>query len=183
MKIYTKTGDKGSTSLLSGNRVPKYHLRIESYGTVDELNAHVGLLRSYDLDAESKSALIRIQNLLFNIGSSLAMDENQGEFEIPQIKDAHIFFLEYEIDQMELELPKLSDFVLQGGHFVVAQSHICRTVCRRLERLVVQLAADENENLEQIIMFLNRLSDYFFVFSRKQAKYFDTKEEKWNKEA
>ena len=179
MKIYTKTGDKGKTSLLTGKRVPKYHPRIEAYGTVDELNSFIGLLRAYDFNDGDKEALIEIQNLLFNIGSNLAMDEKKPEYALPEISEKDIELLEKEMDRMDTILPKLKEFILPGGDKAVALCHVCRSVCRRTERLCIELS--ENEDIDNlIIIYLNRLSDYFFVLGRKIA--FDKKIEvpTWN---
>jgi cob(I)alamin adenosyltransferase len=168
MKIYTKTGDKGKTSLLNGKRVPKYHPRIEAYGTVDELNSFIGLLRAFDFNKDDKNALISIQNLLFNIGSNLAMDEKNTEYPLPQVTEKDIELLENEMDRMDDVLPKLKEFILPGGDKAVALSHVCRSVCRRVERLCTELSENEEIN-DLIIIYLNRLSDYFFVLGRKIA--------------
>lgn len=165
MKIYTKTGDKGETSLFGGKRVPKYNLRIESYGTVDELNSHVGLLRSYENSKEANAALIEIQDRLFTIGSNLATVPGNEKVKIPGLNESDINFLENEIDKMNEKLPIMKSFVLPGGDIVVAQCHIARCVCRRAERLVVHLASEEFVS-EDVIKYLNRLSDYLFVLSR-----------------
>ncbi len=178
MKIYTKTGDKGSTSLLSGKRVPKYNERINAYGTVDELNSHIGLLRSYDIPKESKHFLISIQNLLFTIGSNLADDSENNKFNLPQITNEHIVKIEEEIDRLDQELTPLSSFILPGGHLAVAQSHICRTVCRRTEREIVTLSESVSVDL-LIIQFLNRLSDYFFTLSRSLSNHFNIEQTPW----
>ncbi len=181
MKIYTKTGDKGKTSLLTGKRVPKYHPRIEAYGTIDELNSFIGLLRAYDFSDDDKEVLAKIQNLLFNIGSNLAMDEQNSEFNIPEVTQQNITQLELEMDRMDEILPKLNEFIIPGGDKAVALSHVCRSICRRAERLCTQLSEDENVD-DLIIIYLNRLSDYFFVLGRKIA--FDKKIEipTWNSE-
>lgn len=178
MKIYTKTGDKGKTSLLSGNRVSKYHLRIEAYGTIDELNSFIGLLRSLEIDELTKDNLIYIQNCLFSIGSTLALDENKYNIEIPKVKDANIEFIENEIDRINKEVPELKYFLLPGGHQAVGYSHVCRTVCRRAERLIVKLS-EETKIEEFLIIFINRLSDYFFMLARKFMKDFQVEEVKW----
>lgn len=178
MKIYTKTGDKGSTSLLSGKRVPKFNERINAYGTVDELNSHIGLLRSYDIPEESKRFLISIQNLLFTIGSNLADDSKDNKFNLPQITNDHIIKIEKEIDRLDEELAPLSSFILPGGNLTVAQSHICRTVCRRSEREIVTLSESVNVDV-LIIQFLNRLSDYFFTLSRSLSHHFNIEQTPW----
>ncbi len=181
MKIYTKTGDKGKTSLLTGKRVPKYHPRIEAYGTIDELNSFIGLLNAYDFNANDKNTLTKVQNLLFNIGSKLAMDEKNYEYKLPELKNDDISLLENEMDRMENVLPRLNDFIIPGGDKAVALSHVCRSVCRRAERLCTELS--ENEEVDNlIIIYLNRLSDYFFVLGRKIA--FDKKIDipRWEKD-
>jgi len=168
MKIYTKKGDKGQTSLLGGTRVPKHHIRIEAYGTIDELNAHVGLLRDQIPEGILKSELLNIQNELFTIGSELATTSG-AKVEIPHLRSESVEHLEKVIDQMESELPELRSFIIPGGHPFVSLCHVARTVCRRAERNIVQLA--ENEEVpEVIIAYVNRLSDAFFVMARKLAK-------------
>lgn len=178
MKIYTKTGDKGSTSLLSGKRVPKYNERINAYGTIDELNSHIGLLRSYDIPEKNKTFLIGIQNLLFTIGSNLADDSENNKFNLPKITNDHIEKIEKEIDLLDEELPSLSSFILPGGDLAVAQSHICRTVCRRAEREIVTLSESVQVDI-LIIQFLNRLSDYLFTLSRSLSHHFNIEQTPW----
>ena len=166
MKIYTKTGDKGTTALFGGTRVPKHHLRIESYGTVDELNSYIGLIRDQDIDKNSKTILVEIQDRLFTIGSSLATEPGNTKEKIPQIINEDISLLEKEMDKMNEHLPEMRSFVLPGGHTIVSYCHITRCVCRRAERNVSHLA--EIEEVDQIILqYLNRLSDYLFVLARK----------------
>jgi cob(I)alamin adenosyltransferase len=166
MKIYTKTGDKGQTSLIGGTRVPKHHIRIESYGTVDELNSFIGLIRDQQIDDHSKKVLIEIQDRLFTIGSSLASDPEKSKMKIPDLKDEDITLLEKEIDKMNETLPEMRSFVLPGGHTTVSYCHIARCVCRRAERATIHLS--ENSFVaELVIKYLNRLSDYLFVLSRK----------------
>lgn len=165
-KIYTKTGDKGQTSLIGGTRVPKSHIRIETYGTVDELNSYIGLVRDQDIDEHSKQVLIEIQDRLFTIGSMLASDPEKSKMKIPDLKEGDISLLEQEIDKMNETLPEMKSFVLPGGHTTVSFCHIARCVCRRAERLTIHLS--ENSPVpEMIIIYLNRLSDYLFVLSRK----------------
>src|SRR5690554_1148060 len=178
MKIYTKTGDKGMTSLMGGSRVPKHHLRIESYGTVDELNAHVGLLRDEKIDKNTLAMIQSIQDRLFTIGSTLAAEPKNAKMNLPKLKPSDIEQLEKEIDQMDSELPEMRSFVLPGGNQFVSYSHICRAICRRAERNIVYLA-DESEVDEIIIQYLNRLSDYFFTLSRKLTQHFGAEELKW----
>jgi len=166
MKIYTKTGDKGQTSLIGGTRVPKHHIRIEAYGTVDELNSHIGLIRDQQIDEHSKKILIEIQDRLFTIGSSLASDPEKSKMKIPDLKEEDITLLEKEMDKMNERLPEIKTFVLPGGHTTVSYCHIARCVCRRAERLTIHLS--ENSFVaELVIKYLNRLSDYLFVLSRK----------------
>jgi cob(I)alamin adenosyltransferase len=166
MKIYTKTGDKGTTSLIGGTRVPKYHEKIEAYGTVDELNSFTGLIRDKDIDEHSKEVLFEIQNVLFVLGGLLAKDDSKETKDLPGLKESDVAFLESEIDEMNKHLPSLKSFVLPGGHPTVSLCHIARTVCRRAERLVIKLSLDYDVNPLEI-KYLNRLSDYFFVLARK----------------
>jgi cob(I)alamin adenosyltransferase len=168
MKIYTKTGDKGKTSLLSGNRVAKYHLRIQAYGTVDELNSFIGLLRSNLIKESDVQILALVQNQLFNVGSSLAMDEKRSGLSLPEIVVEDIERLEIEMDLIDSFLPKLKDFIIPGGSQSISLAHVCRSICRRAERLCVELS-DNDQVDELIIIYLNRLSDYFFMLSRKIA--------------
>jgi len=178
MKIYTKTGDKGKTSLLGGSRVAKYHLRIEAYGTVDELNSQIGVLRSHEIDSETKSVLVSIQTMLFTSGSQLASEPGKSKIKIPKLKDAAVTFLEDQIDKMEEGLPPMRNFVLPGGHPAVAAAHVARTVCRRAERIVLHLK-DESEVPDPIPIFLNRLSDFLFVLSRKLSQDLGAEEIPW----
>jgi cob(I)alamin adenosyltransferase len=167
MKIYTKTGDQGETGLFGGKRLPKYHVRIEAYGTVDELNAHLGLLRDGLSDTAARDLLKEIQDRLFTIGANLASDPSKNMV-TPDLLEADVQALEQAMDAIDALLPPLKNFILPGGHPAVSQCHVARTVCRRAERQVVALAA--NEPVEQIItIYLNRLSDYLFVLSRKIA--------------
>jgi cob(I)alamin adenosyltransferase len=166
MKIYTKTGDKGKTSLLSGKRVSKYHPRIDAYGTVDELNSFIGLLRAFELERISDQILKNIQNQLFAIGSCLAMDEKRPEFALPEISSADIEILESEMDRIDATLPKLKSFIIPGGSQSIAVCHVCRSICRRSERLITELADNEQVD-ELIVIYMNRLSDYFFMLARK----------------
>jgi len=166
-KIYTKKGDDGTTELLGGKRVSKYDIRLEAYGTVDELNAHIGLIRSCDLPDVVMKLLVKIQNKLFNIGSYLATDE-KGKALISEliITEKEVNILEKAIDKFDSQLPKLTQFILPGGSALAAQCHVARTVCRRAERRIVEFS--ENNKIEpEIIRYLNRLSDLFFVMARK----------------
>jgi cob(I)alamin adenosyltransferase len=178
IKIYTKTGDKGETSLIGGTRVPKHHIRIESYGTVDELNSFIGLIRDQQIDDVSKKTLIEIQDRLFTVGASLASDPDKSKMKIPDLKEEDILFLEKEIDRMNAELPEMKNFVLPGGHTTVSYCHIARCVCRRAERLTTHLS--ENSFVaDLVIKYLNRLSDYLFVLSRKLSHDLKAEEIKW----
>ncbi|MBL4593819.1 MAG: cob(I)yrinic acid a,c-diamide adenosyltransferase [Flavobacteriales bacterium] len=166
MKIYTKTGDKGQTSLFGGKRVPKHDVRIEAYGTVDELNSYIGLIRDQEIDKESIDILIEIQDRLFTVGSILATEPGNTKVKVPQINEEDIILLENEIDKMNEHLPEMRSFVLPGGHTTVSYCHITRCVCRRAERIVSHLS--EIEEVEVIVLqYLNRLSDYLFVLARK----------------
>ena len=177
MKIYTKLGDAGLTSLISGKRISKAELRIEAYGTVDELNSYVGLVRDQQINILRKDTLKGVQDILFTIGSNLATDVISNK--IPLLSENDIEILEQEIDKMTNELPELKHFILPGGHQSVSFCHIARTVCRRAERLVVNLS--ENEAIDaNIIKYLNRMSDYLFVLSRKMCLELNVEEIKWN---
>ena len=165
-KIYTKTGDKGTTALIGGKRVPKYHIRIEAYGTVDELNAYIGLIRDQEIDAQSKTILLEIQDRLFTLESQLAKDTDTPIKMLPELHPDDVTLLEKEIDAMNTQLPELTTFVLPGGHPTVSYCHIARTVCRRAERLTIKM--NEEFPVDPInIQYLNRLSDYLFVLARK----------------
>jgi cob(I)alamin adenosyltransferase len=178
MKIYTKTGDKGFTSLIGGSRVPKYHHRIESYGTVDELNAYIGLIADQNLAQGYKDVLKQIQYRLFTIGAMLAADPEKSNMTIPDLTDADIELLEQEMDMMNAALPELKHFILPGGNSTVSFCHVARCVCRRAERLVVQLAQESNVE-QRVIIYLNRLSDYLFVLARKAGHDVQVPENKW----
>ncbi len=177
MKIYTKSGDTGETSLFGGQRLPKSHFRIEAYGTVDELNSYVGLIRDNTADDNVRNLLKTIQNTLFTIGSHLAT-ENSHSPHVPEIKDADIEVLEKAMDAMDSELPALRNFILPGGHTTVSFCHVARCVCRRAERRVVALSQDA-EVSPILIRYLNRLSDYFFVLARKLAQDLNAEEVVW----
>ena len=167
MKIYTKTGDKGKTSLIGGTKVLKSHERIEAYGTVDELNSYIGLCRDLIQDPSIKSLLQEIQDRLFTIGSALACDpEKETKMKIPDIKENDVQLLEAEMDRMDESLIPLQQFILPGGHPTVSHIHIARCICRRTERLVVNLLLNDEENENLIIKYINRLSDYLFTLSR-----------------
>ncbi|MBE0652082.1 MAG: cob(I)yrinic acid a,c-diamide adenosyltransferase [Bacteroidales bacterium] len=177
-KIYTKTGDAGFTSLIGGTRVPKYDTRIEAYGTMDELNSFVGLLRDQDIDEHSKEVLLEVQDRLFTLESTLAADSERHLKSLPNIKPEDIQLLEKEIDNMNETLPELTSFVLPGGHPTVSYCHIARTICRRAERITIKL--NESYSLPPVIItYLNRLSDYLFVLARKFSQDFGAKESLW----
>jgi cob(I)alamin adenosyltransferase len=178
MKIYTKTGDKGFTSLIGGSRVPKYHLRIDSYGTVDELNAYMGLIADQQIAQGYKDVLKEIQNRLFTIGAMLAAEPGESRMQLPGLADADITLLEQEMDTMNALLPELKHFILPGGNNTISFCHVARCVCRRAERLVVQLAEESAVN-EKIVVYLNRLSDYLFVLARKIGYDEQVPENKW----
>lgn len=180
MKIYTKTGDKGTTSLIGGTKVPKSHLRIESYGTVDELNSYVGLCRDMVPDIHSASLLQEIQDRLFTIGSALACDpEKETKLLIPDLKEEDIILLENEIDMMNEDLAPMKSFLLPSGHPTVSTLHIARCVCRRAERCCVRME-EENMSIEPIIYkYLNRLSDYLFVLARFAGNKLNIEEIPW----
>ena len=176
-KIYTRTGDQGETSLFGGKRLPKNHLRIDAYGTVDELNSHIGLVRDSVTMGEIRDLLKEVQDRLFTIGSNLASDPDKP-LAVPDVKEADIEILEKEMDRMNDELPELKNFILPGGHPTVSFCHIARCVCRRAERLAVALSQEESVN-EIIIRYLNRLSDYLFVLARYLARQLDVEEVTW----
>lgn len=185
MKIYTKTGDSGTTALFGGTRVPKDHIRIESYGTVDELNSYIGLIRDQEMNPHYKNILIEIQDRLFTVGAILATPPEKevlksGENRLKNlgIIESDIELLENEIDTMESELPPMTHFVLPGGHTTVSYCHIARCVCRRAERLAVHLSHNEPVT-EIVIKYLNRLSDYLFVLARKLSFDLESEEIKW----
>lgn len=165
-KIYTKTGDKGQTSLIGGTRVPKYHLRIECYGTVDELNSYIGLVKESITDDHARKVLYEIQDRLFTVGSVLASDPEKSKMKIPDLHDEDVTLLETEMDAMDNSLPELKSFVLPGGNIPASYCHVARCVCRRAERLAVHLQT-ESEVPQIIVTYLNRLSDYLFMLSRK----------------
>ncbi|MEC4114264.1 cob(I)yrinic acid a,c-diamide adenosyltransferase [Myroides pelagicus] len=185
MKVYTKTGDRGTTALFGGTRVPKNHIRIESYGTVDELNSYIGLIRDQEINPLYKNVLIEIQDRLFTVGAILATDPEKAilkngkeRLNIPKISEEDIALLEHEIDRMEESLPPMTHFVLPGGHTTVSYCHIARCVCRRAERISVQL--NEVEVVEEsVLRYLNRLSDYLFVLARKLTFDLQAEEVKW----
>lgn len=177
-KIYTKTGDKGETGLFGGSRISKAHIRIEAYGTIDELNAFIGSLDDLASANDCNIAHLElIQNELFNIGSVLASDPEK-ELVVPNITNKHVTQLELLIDEMNTELPALKNFILPSGHVLVSTAHICRTVCRRAERAVVLL--NESDNIDELVLiYLNRLSDYLFTLARFFAFKLGIVEKAW----
>jgi cob(I)alamin adenosyltransferase len=178
-KIYTKTGDKGETSLIGGIRVPKYHERIETYGTLDELNSYIGLLGDQQIGNHHKDLLLIIQDRIFTIESLLATDPGyEPATPLPQIYEEDIILLENEIDKMNETLPPLTSFILPGGHTIVSYAHIARCVCRRAERLTVKLYTSSPVDLI-LIRYLNRLSDYLFVLARMLAFEMNVPEKVW----
>ena len=185
MKIYTKTGDKGTTALFGGTRVPKHHIRIESYGTIDELNSHIGLIRDQAIDPIHKKVLMEIQDRLFTVGAILATDPEKATLKngkdrlnIPKISESDIKLLEDNMDNMNAALPPMTNFVLPGGHQTVSFCHIARTVCRRAERLASHIN-DMEPFQPETLMYINRLSDYLFVLARKLSHELQAEEIKW----
>ena len=186
MKIYTKTGDTGTTSLIGGKRVKKNNLRIESYGTIDELNSYIGLIKDQKgIGNNYKNSLLKIQHELFVIGAMLAtapdketLKNGKERVTISKINKHSILFLEEEIDKMDEKLPQMTHFILPGGHQTVSFCHIARCVCRRAERLSVELNEKEKVSNE-LIIYLNRLSDYLFTLARKLSKELLVDEIKW----
>ncbi|MEM7296850.1 MAG: cob(I)yrinic acid a,c-diamide adenosyltransferase [Bacteroidota bacterium] len=182
-KLYTKTGDKGKTSLLGGKKVSKADLRIEAYGNVDELNAFIGHLKDHeDVENRLKQQLYWIQEHLFTVGSILATEESFSGFELPEITETEVTQLEVWIDKFDKEVPPLKNFILPGGHPAVSLTHICRTVCRRTERSIISLA--NSEGIDQVILqFINRLSDYLFIFARVLSTLLNAPEIPWSPNA
>jgi len=180
IKIYTKTGDLGSTSLIGGTKVPKSHIRIEAYGTIDELNSWIGLVNDQCKSRHEQKILREIQDRLFTIGSSLACDpKKESKMKIPDLAELDIFLLEKEIDKMTKKLPVMKSFILPGGHPLVSSAHIARCVCRRAERLAVALQHHKTFVDPLVIKYLNRLSDYLFILARYLGKRLKTKEIPW----
>lgn len=178
MKIYTKTGDEGTTALFGGKRVSKADLRIDTYGTVDELNSFIGLVRDQPVNQNRKAILIEVQDRLFTIGSILATEPGNNKVKIPALTPSDITRLEQEIDAMDTQLPPMKFFVLPGGHPSVSFGHVARTVCRRAERLTIAL--DQHEKVDPlVIQYLNRLSDYLFVLCRSMAHELQIEETPW----
>ena len=179
-KIYTKTGDAGKTSLIGGTKVPKNNIRIETYGTIDELNSFIGLVNDSIFDDHSKNILREIQDRLFTIGSSLACDsDKEAKMKLPDLKESDIELLEGEIDKMNASLPEMKHFILPGGHIAISAIHITRCVCRRAERWCVNMQ-EQNLFIEPLVIkYLNRLSDYFFVLARYTGHLLQVAEVAW----
>lgn len=185
MKIYTKTGDSGTTGLFGGTRVPKHHIRIQSYGTVDELNSWVGMLRDQPIAEPHRNHLLQVQDRLFTAGAMLAVDPDKAELKkggprlsIPPVTAADVEALEAHIDVLEESLPPMTHFILPGGHPSVSTCHIARTVCRRAERMTT-LLGEQSPVAPEILAYLNRLSDYLFVLARKLSAEVGADEIKW----
>lgn len=182
MKIYTRKGDEGKTGLLGGTRVPKHHLRIEAYGTVDELNSYIGLVRDLCSIEEQRIILLRIQDRLFTLGSHLALDPSHaGKMNLPELKPEDVTALENAMDAMDSHLPEMRNFVLPGGHPTVSHCHIARCVARRAERAVSALH-EYDPQPEIVLSYLNRLSDYLFVLSRSLVQHLGAEENPWKPE-
>jgi cob(I)alamin adenosyltransferase len=180
-KIYTKTGDKGTTSLIGGTKVPKSHLRIEAYGTTDELNSYIGLCRDLLSDAQSRKILLEVQDRIFTIGSSLACDPiKEPKMRIPDLKEKDVALLENEMDRMNQSVAAMKFFILPGGHSTLSHLHVARCICRRAERCCVRLELESLEVEPIIIKYLNRLSDYLFVLSRYTGHQLKVEEISWN---
>lgn len=179
-RIYTKTGDKGNTSLIGGTKVPKSHLRIEAYGTIDELNSYIGLCRDLLTDDDGRAVLQEVQDRLFTVGAALACDpEKETKMAIPDLTEPDIQYLEKEIDRMTEALPPMKHFILPGGHPTVSQLHVARCICRRAERCCVRLEL-EGQAMEPIILqYVNRLSDYLFVLARFAGQQLQAAEIPW----
>lgn len=178
-KLYTKGGDKGKTSLVGGKRVPKHHTRIESYGTIDELNSFIGVLLSHNLPEEDTTTLTWMQHKLFSVGSYLATDPTQTEIRIEsQVTELAINRIEQEIDRLNDMVPPINAFILPAGGAIPAAAHVCRTVCRRAERCIYRL--HESEPVEsEVLCYVNRLSDYFFALARKESYRLNASEVTW----
>ncbi|MEX0968357.1 MAG: cob(I)yrinic acid a,c-diamide adenosyltransferase [Bacteroidia bacterium] len=181
MKIYTKKGDQGFTSLIGGSKVQKSHIRINAYGTIDELNSFLGLVRDHTTGEQERAELYHIQNQLFTIGSLLASEPGKSKMKLPELKQSSIDMMEQAMDKMNEALPELTAFILPGGHPTGSYCHIARCVCRRAERLVVELNTHE-PLIPLVIPFLNRLSDYLFVLARKMVHDAGGEEVQWEHE-
>ena len=180
MKIYTKKGDKGTTQLIGGTKVSKHHDRLEAYGTIDELNSFVGLLRDQPIEKQHQQMLLEIQDRLFTIGSSLASDPQKSRMKIPDLNEEDVLLLESEMDKMNDHLPEMKSFILPGGHPTVSFCHIARCVCRRAERQAVRLSESADGGVDPLVLkYLNRLSDYFFVLARQLSVTLKAEEIPW----
>lgn len=181
-KLYTKGGDKGKTSLVGGKRVDKYNIRIESYGTIDELNSFIGVLLGYELEEEDQKTLTWIQHKLFSVGSYLATDPTQTEIRLEsRVTEEAIVRLEGEIDRLDGSVPPIKAFILPAGGAIPAAAHVCRTVCRRAERCIYRVHADEPVEAP-VLQYINRLSDYFFALARKENYRLNGEEVTWRYE-
>lgn len=179
IKVYTKTGDKGGTSLFGGTKVEKNHIRIDAYGNVDELNSFIGLLRDQgEVDEEISGQLFEIQKTLFTIGTLLATEKAPKGFVMPALGESDTQQLEVWIDKFTEVLPELKNFILPGGHQVVSLCHVCRTVCRRTERGIVKLSQTDKID-SNLLPYINRLSDYFFVLGRRLSQLVGVAEVAW----
>lgn len=179
-KLYTKGGDKGMTSLVGGQRVPKYDLRIESYGTIDELNSFIGHLLSFELEEADRKTLTWMQHKLFSVGSYLATDPTDDKFHMEsRVTNEAIARVEREIDRLDALVPPIKAFILPAGGAIPAAAHICRTVCRRAERCIYRLDADKGQVEAEVLRYVNRLSDYFFALARKESYRLNGQEITW----
>jgi cob(I)alamin adenosyltransferase len=178
MKVYTKKGDKGTTQLLGGKRIPKNSLRIEAYGTIDELNAYIGLIRDQLIDPIYQGQLLEIQDRLFTLGSHLAKDPEKQNITLPDLNESDVTNLELWIDEMDTKLETMKSFLLPGGHTTVSFVHISRCICRRAERVITELSSKDIVQ-PLILTYTNRLSDYLFVLSRKLSKDLNINEQAW----
>ncbi len=178
MKIYTKTGDKGQTSLIGGARVYKFNSRIEAYGTIDELNSYIGLVRDQEVNEGRRDLLKEIQDRLFTIGANLATEHDKSKKKIPILREEDITLLEEEMDKMSQTLPEMRAFILPGGHTAISFGHVARCVCRRAERLTIKLGQEDYVE-DLIIVYLNRLSDYLFMLCRKMHEELRVAEIPW----
>lgn len=179
-KIYTKTGDKGSTSLIGGVRVPKNHIRIESYGTVDELNSYMGMVRDSAANTLITEWILEVQDRLFTIGSALATNpDKEVKMKLPDLHEADVIFLEQKIDEMNEQLPEMRSFILPGGNLAASTAHVARCICRRAERICVGIQQEEEVVPELIIQYLNRLSDFLFVLARYIAHINGAEDTPW----
>jgi cob(I)alamin adenosyltransferase len=180
LKIYTKTGDLGKTSLIGGTKVSKANIRIETYGTVDELNSYIGLVRDYCTDENSKTVLKEIQDRLFTIGSSLACDpDKEPMMKMPDLIETDVEYLEVEIDAMNEVLEPMKYFILPGGNVAISHAHVCRCICRRAERFCVNMQEHDLFIDPLVIKYINRLSDYIFVLARFIGHTLKVEEIKW----